>query len=84
MRGPLTTWTLKTMPRKRCVVCGTHVLAEVPGSKQIGIKANLLPVGAFKPTFHENCRYALLPVEDDLPRYRGYPAQFGGADETVG
>ena len=52
--------------------------------RQIGIKANLFPAGVFKPTFHENCRYAVVPVEDELPHYKGYPAAFGGTDETVG
>lgn len=83
-RGELVAWTLKTMPRKRCAVCGTQVLAEVPGGKQIGIKANLLPIAAFKPTFHEQCSYAVRPVRDDLPHFRGYPTEFGGTDETVG
>ena len=84
IKGELACWTLKTMPRQRCAVCGTQVLAEVPGGEQIGIKANLLPAGVFKPTFHENCRYAVLPVVDGLPHYKGYPAEFGGTDETVG
>ena len=83
-KGELVAWTLKTMPRKRCAFCGTQVLAEVPGGKQIGIKANLFPTGAFNPTFHENCRYAVLNVVDDLPHYTGYPSAFGGTDETVG
>ena len=71
------------MPRKRCATCGTQVLAEVPGGKQIGIKANLLLTGVFKPTFHENCRFAVVPVADELLHYKGYPAEFGGTDETV-
>ena len=83
-KGELVSWTLKTMPRKRCAVCGTQVLAEVPGGKQIGIKANLLPTGVCKPIFHENCRFAVVPVADELPHYKGYPAEFGGTDETVG
>lgn len=84
MQGELKTWTLKTMPRKRCVVCGTQVMADVPGDVGLtGIKADLLPDGEFKPAFHINCRYAVLPVQDDLPHYKGFPAAFGGSDETV-
>ena len=83
-KGKLVAWTLKTMPRKRCAICGTQVLAEVPGGKQIGIKANLLPTGVFKPTFQENCRYAVVPVADELPHYKGYPTEFGGTDDRVG
>lgn len=82
-QGEFATWTLKTMPRKRCAVCGTHVMAEVPGFDLLGIKANLLPEGEFQPTFHINCRYAIFPVKDDLPHYKGFPARFGGSDETV-
>jgi len=83
LQGELTSWTLKTMPRKRCAVCGTHVIAEVPGVDLRGVKANLLPAGVFKPAFHINCSYALLPVNDDLPHYKGFPTAFGGSDETV-
>jgi hypothetical protein len=83
-KGELNTWTHKTMPRKQCTVCGTIVLAEVPGGKQIVIKANLLHAGDFKPAFHEQCQYALLPVKDDLPHYKGVPPEFGGTDEMVG
>ncbi|ASC71930.1 Glutathione-dependent formaldehyde-activating enzyme [Halomicronema hongdechloris C2206] len=82
MQGELTTWTLKSLPRQRCAVCGTHVMAEVPGLAQVGIKANLLPKGEFKPDFHLHCRYAVLPVKDDLPHFKDLPASFGGTDGT--
>ena len=59
-------------------------MAEVPGGKQISIKANLFPAVVFKPTFHKNCRYAGVAVEDELPHYKGCPAEFGGSDEMVG
>ena len=29
------------------------------------------------------CRFALLPVRDDLPHYRALPERLGGSDETV-
>lgn len=83
MQGELNTWTLKTLPRQRCAVCGTHVMAEVPGFEQCGIKANLLPPGAFKPDFYLHYRYAVLPVRDDLPHFKDLPASFGGSNETV-
>ncbi|MBE9138253.1 GFA family protein [Nodosilinea sp. LEGE 07088] len=83
MQGELITWTLKSLPRQRCANCGTHVMAEVPGLDQCGIKANLLPKGDFKPDFHLHCRYAVLPVNDDLPHFDDLPASFGGSDETI-
>jgi hypothetical protein len=32
---------------------------------------------------HLQCRFAVLPVKDDLPHYSDFPARFGGSDETV-
>lgn len=45
-RGELATRMLKTMPRRRCAVCGTHMLAKVAGVDLLGVKANLLPEGS--------------------------------------
>ncbi|MGH8307638.1 MAG: GFA family protein [Gammaproteobacteria bacterium] len=82
-QGELETWTHKTRPRRRCAACGTWALAEVPELGTRGVKANFLPKGAFTPEFHQQCRYAMLPVTDDLPHYKSLPARFGGSDETV-
>jgi hypothetical protein len=82
-QGSPVTWTYKVLPRQRCPDCGTQLMAEVPGADQIGVKANLLPKGMFKPQFHIQCRFAVLPVKDELPHYKGFPAKFGGSDETV-
>lgn len=81
--GELHTFTYRTLPRQRCAKCGTHVLAMVPGIDQVGVKANLLPRGMFQPRFHIQCQYAVLPVRDNLPHYRGFPPHFGGTDEKV-
>lgn len=81
--GATEPWTLKTMPRRRCRVCGTQMLAEVPGGELIGVKADRLPAGLFRPRFHIQCRHAHLPVRDELPHYAGFPPEFGGSDERV-
>lgn len=49
-----------------------------------GVSGFLFPSDMFKPTFHSQCQYAVLPVKDDLPHFKGLPASFGGTDETVG
>ncbi len=64
-------------------MCGTRQVAEVPDFGQRGVNALLLPPGVFRPPMHINCRYAVLPVKDDLPHFKGFPAKFGGSDETV-
>lgn len=83
VRGEPATWTHKTLPRQRCAICGTHLIARVPDTDVTAVKANLLPQGMFKPEFHIYCEYAVLPVKDDLPHYRSLPAAFGGSDEVV-
>jgi hypothetical protein len=81
--GEPSMWTLRRTPRATCRVCGTPMYSEPPGLGMLGIRAHLLPKGMFKPTFHMNCQYAMLPVKDDLPHYKGFPAMFGGSDEQV-
>lgn len=81
--GETQTWTLRSLARQRCLVCGTHILAAIPAFDQYAIKANLLPEGMFKPAFHIHCRHAVLPVRDDLPHFAALPAEFGGTNDQV-
>jgi hypothetical protein len=83
VQGELNTLTIRNMPRKWCARCGTRMIGEVVNFDQRGVNALLLPPGEFTPAFHINCGYALLPVKDELPHYKGVPARFGGSDETV-
>jgi hypothetical protein len=76
-------WKRKTTTRATCPACGTRIFAEPAGIGIRSIPAYLLPKDTFRPTFHMQCRHALLPVKDDLPHYKGEPAMFGGSDEQV-
>lgn len=81
--GDLLLWKRKVTVRATCRACGTRVYAEPPGIGVRAFPAVLLPPGFFKPTFHVQCQYALLPVKDGLPHYKQFPAAFGGSDEQV-
>lgn len=81
--GEPSMWKLKTTARATCRECGTRMFAEPPGMGYRGVSALLLPPGMFKPRLHVQCQHALLPVKDDLPHYKDYPAAFGGSDERV-
>ena len=83
LRGETSAWTYKSLPRQRCAICGSAVLAEVTALGQIGIGAQRLPAGMFKPQFHIHCRYARNPVVDGLPHYASLPPLFGGSEERV-
>ena len=82
-RGETDVVTLRTAPRTRCRRCGTYLFAEVPGYPLRGLNADLLPDGMFNPEFHSQCRYAVAPIQDNLPHYKATPARFGGSDELM-
>jgi hypothetical protein len=81
--GDTFTWTYKSLPRTRCSTCGTFLFGEPPGLGMRGVSGFLLPADMFRPAFHSQCQYAVLPVKDDLPHFKGLPASFGGTDETI-
>jgi hypothetical protein len=84
VRGTPVAWTLRRNPRHLCGTCGTRLFIEVAALGVRGVSGTLLPRGEFRPSFHMQCQFAVLPVNDDLPHYKSRPARFGGSDETVG
>jgi hypothetical protein len=76
------TWTYKTLPRTRCSKCGTFLYGEPPGMGVLGVSGSLIPPDRFRPTFHNQCRFAVMPVRDNLPHFTSAPKMFGGSDET--
>lgn len=84
LEGEPTAWRLHQTPRTTCRACGTRVFAEPPGLGMRAVMATLLPPGSFTPAFHIQCQHARLPVRDDLPHFKGFPAAFGGSDEVIG
>ena len=76
-------WALKDNHRTRCGNCGTYLFGDPAGMGVHGISAYLLPPGVFNPQLHIMCKDALMPIEDGLPHFAGFPAQLGGTDERV-
>lgn len=83
VRGDPTPIVVKTTQRMRCVSCGTYLFSEITTAGLRSVNAFLLPEGEFNPQIHIQCQHAILPVVDDLPHYKGFPASFGGSDELV-
>lgn len=69
--------------RKWCATCGGHVVTEHPGLNMIDVFAAIIPGFAFKPGVHVNYAETVLPMKDGLPKFRDFPADFGGSGETV-
>ena len=82
-RGSAAVWTLKRNPRHFCAACGGRLFIDIAARNLRGVNGFLLSADAFRPQFHVNCRFAVLPVRDGLTHYAGMPAAFGGSDETV-
>lgn len=74
---------VRTTQRMRCVACGTYLFSEIASVGARSVSGRLLPKGEFKPQFHVQCQYAVLPIVDDLPHYKNFPASFGGAEQFV-
>jgi hypothetical protein len=83
VHGDVSTWQLRATPRTSCVACGTRLFAEVPALGVRGVVASVLPPGTFTPAFHIQCQHARLPVKDNLPHFKSFPAAFGGSDDVV-
>jgi hypothetical protein len=82
-RGKPKVMVVKATERMRCEDCGAYLFSEIASVGMRSVNAQLLPKGAFDPQFHVQCQHAVLPVVDDLPHYKGFPASFGGAEEFV-
>jgi hypothetical protein len=83
VRGKPVPMVVKATPRMRCADCGAYLFSELAGVRMRSVSAYLLPREKFRPQFHVQGAHAVLPVVDDLPHYRGFPASFGGAEEFV-
>ena len=82
-RGQPTPIVVKATQRMRCVTCGTHLFSEITNVGLRSVNAFLLPKGEFNPQLHVQCQHAVLPVVDNLPHYKSFPASLGGAEEFV-
>jgi hypothetical protein len=76
-------WRRKTTDRAFCGDCGTRLFAQPAELDIVSVVAGLLPDGVFRPSFHMQCRYAVVPVRDELPHYRGEPPFFGGSGDRM-
>ena len=82
-QGKTAVFKLRTLPRERCAGCGAPLFTRLPEQGMWVVKGELLPRAMWRPEFHMQCGYAVLPVKDDLPHYRGIPACFGGDDAVT-
>ncbi len=69
--------------RKWCTECGGHLMTGHPGLKLIDVYAAVIPSVKFEPGVHVNYQETVLPMKDGLPKFKDFPADFGGSGETM-
>ena len=69
--------------RQFCKLCGGHVMASHPPLKMTDVYAATIPDFPFKAQAHVNYAETVLPIRDGLPKFKDFPAEFGGSGETV-
>ncbi len=69
--------------RKYCTKCGGHLMTAHPTLGVVDVFSATLPALAFKPGLHINYAETVLPMKDGLPKFKDFPAAFGGSDEKI-
>jgi hypothetical protein len=72
-----------TSERMYCEKCGGHLMTNHPTFGLIDVYAATLPALRFAPGVHVNYAETVLPMRDGLPKFKDFPAGFGGSDETI-
>jgi hypothetical protein len=67
--------------RQFCSKCGGHLMAKHPSLGLVDVFAATLPTLAFAPGVHVHYAETVLPMRDGLPKFRDFPADFGGSGE---
>ncbi|WP_315757936.1 GFA family protein [Bradyrhizobium sp. SZCCHNRI2007] len=69
--------------RKYCTKCGGHLMTDHPPLGMIDVYAATIPTLKFTPGVHVNYAETVLPIKDDLPKLKDFPAEFGGSGEMM-
>jgi hypothetical protein len=69
--------------RQYCQRCGGHLMTNHPGLGLVDVYAATLPDLKFVPVLHVNYAEAVLPMRDGLPKFKDFPAEFGGSGDSL-
>jgi hypothetical protein len=69
--------------RQFCTKCGGHLMTTHPPLGLIDVFAATLPDLKFEPGVHVNYQETVLPMKDGLPKFKDFPAEFGGSGLMV-
>ena len=69
--------------RQYCKKCGGHLMTNHPGLKMVDVFVATIPTMTFTPGVHVNYQETVLPMKDGLPKFKDFPAEFGGSGEQI-
>jgi hypothetical protein len=69
--------------RQYCAKCGGHLMNNHPPLGLVDVYAATLPTLKFEPGLHVNYAETVLPLRDGLPKFKDFPADFGGSGELA-
>ena len=69
--------------RHYCTNCGGHLFNHHPPLGLTDVYAATVPSVAFQPGVHVNYAETVLPIRDGLPKFKDFPADFGGSGEMI-
>ena len=69
--------------RQYCKKCGGHLMTNHPPLGLVDVFAATLPTLNFSPGVHVNYAETVLPMRDGLPKFKDFPAAFGGSGEQL-
>jgi hypothetical protein len=73
----------KMSQRQYCRTCGGHIMTNHPTLGMVDVYAATLPMLKFDPGLHVNYAETVLPIRDGLPKFKDFPADFGGSGELI-
>jgi len=69
--------------RQFCKKCGGHLMTNHPPLGLVDVFAATLPALNYSPGVHVNYAETVLPMRDNLPKFKDFPAEFGGSGELI-
>ncbi len=69
--------------RQYCNKCGGHLMTNHPTLGVVDVFSATLPTLDFAPGLHVNYAETVLPIKDGLPKFKDFPAAFGGSGDML-
>jgi hypothetical protein len=69
--------------RQYCKKCGGHLMTNHPPLGLVDVFSATLPTLKYTPGVHVNYAETVLPMKDGLPKFKDFPAEFGGSGEQI-